>query len=279
MKRWKSGAGRSLILSVGVFVCVFLGIHKARQFANAAPRERMAAARDVSRRYYPEYGLRFNFYSCSYGFIVAGEPYVGRGDCPQLSASDGSSPILWDSGGTLVGANVAVYYDPAEPSLSSLVDFSTMSRREYRYMIPWDCLAISILLAAVFFALLDANEKKPAGAVIVDNKGTVIYPEAIDIGTEFGGASAENRKPERPFNEANRRDVRVADFAPPSGLRDLYLEVVNQIHPDRAMNESDQVLREKLMKEANAAFERCDSETLQRVVEEYRNAVSGRQTR
>jgi len=56
-------------------------------------------------------------------------------------------------------------------------------------------------------------------------------------------------------------------------LRDIYHEVVKQIHPDRASNGLDLALRERMMKEANAAFKRGDADTLQRVLEEYRGIV------
>lgn len=50
--------------------------------------------------------------------------------------------------------------------------------------------------------------------------------------------------------------------------------MVNNIHPDRAVNQADLGLRERLMKEANAAFERSDAQTLRRVLEEYGDAVA-----
>ena len=88
----------------------------------------------------------------------------------------------------------------------------------------------------------------------MDARGTVIYPEEIGLGTEFAGLP-------------NRESV---NSAPSSRLRERYLEVVNTIHPDLAANEVDLALRERLMKEANAAFEHGDAETLLRVLKEYR---------
>lgn len=41
-----------------------------------------------------------------------------------------------------------------------------------------------------------------------------------------------------------------------------------------AGNESDRTLRERLMKQANAAFKRGDAGTLREVLEEYRNTTS-----
>jgi hypothetical protein len=50
--------------------------------------------------------------------------------------------------------------------------------------------------------------------------------------------------------------------------------VIKQIHPDYASNEADRALRERLTKEANSAYKQGDSATLQRVLEEYKSAVS-----
>src|ERR1019366_5705524 len=54
--------------------------------------------------------------------------------------------------------------------------------------------------------------------------------------------------------------------------RKLFREVVNQIHPDRAWCDSDRLLRERLMKEANAAYRCGDSEALRRILDEYRSS-------
>jgi len=119
-------------------------------------------------------------------------------------------------------------------------------------------LGTLIIFFFILGRLLDANEKRRKGGVFVDAKGTVIYPEEIGLGSEFAGS------PDRD----------AANSAPSPGLREQYLEVVNMIHPDRAMNETDLALRERLMKDANVAFERGDDDTLRRVLEEYKSMIS-----
>jgi hypothetical protein len=109
--------------------------------------------------------------------------------------------------------------------------------------------------------------------VVVDFGGTVIYPEEIDFGSMPDGQPAGSGNAEKPGAAGNSEASNATDFAPSPALRELYLEVVNLVHPDRASNEVDLALRERLMKEANAAFERSDADTLRRVMEQYRSAI------
>ncbi len=245
---------RSLILAVLVFVLAGHSIYKAREFARAALREKATTARDVSAYHHIFHGLRFNYYSCTYNFSVDGSFYLGLADCPQRIADDAAKGKSAGSAGTWTGAEASVYYDPADPSLNSLLQFSAASENEYRLAAPSICLGALIVFFFVLGRLFAANEKRGNGGVVVDTRGTVIYPEEIGPGPDFAGIT--NRE--------------TANAAAPAGLREQYLEVVNKIHPDRAANEADLALRERLMKEANAAFERGDAETLRRVLEEYR---------
>ena len=251
-------ADRSLILSILVFVCIGTCIYKAREYARAVPNERTTTAHVVSVYHSVFRGLRFNYYSCSYNFSVDGSLYVGLRDCPQWIIDDAIKGKFVDSGAVPEGTDATVYYDPADPSVNSLLEFSVESQIVYRVAVPWIGLGALIVFFFVFGKLLAANEKRGHGGVVVDARGTVIYPEEISVGSEFAG----------PFS------YEAVNAASSPGLRELYLEVVNQIHPDRAANEADLALRERLMKEANAAFERGDTETLRRVLEEYRVTIS-----
>jgi hypothetical protein len=242
-----------------VFLCAGICMYKARQYASAAPNERTTTSHVVSVYHSIFRGLRFNYYSCSYNFSVDGSLYIGLRDCPQWIINDAVNGRYLGSGAVPTGIDATVYYDPADPSVNSLLDFRAASENEYRVAAPWIGLGVLIILFFVIGRLLAANEKRGHGGVVVDARGTVIYPEEIGLGPEFAGLS-------------NREAVKFA-FSP--GLRELYLEVANKIHPDRAANEADLALRERLMKEANAAFARGDAETLRRVLEEYRGAIPG----
>src|ERR1017187_3917307 len=84
-------------------------------------------------------------------------------------------------------------------------------------------------------------------------------------------AAAEARaQGEESYAAAHGEAAKAPDFHPSPELKKLYREVVNQIHPDRASNEADRALRERLMKEATAAYRRGDVEALRRILEEYK---------
>src|ERR1035437_6125552 len=86
-------------------------------------------------------------------------------------------------------------------------------------------------------------------------------------------AAAEARaRAEESFAATHGEAAKAALFSPSPELRKLFHEVVNQIHPDRAWCDSDRLLRERLMKEENAAYRRGDTESLRKILEEYRSS-------
>jgi len=57
-------------------------------------------------------------------------------------------------------------------------------------------------------------------------------------------------------------------FTPSDELKKLYREVAKKIHPDLATDAMDQTRREKIMAEANSAYESCDLSRLQAILQE-----------
>lgn len=261
-----------LVLSVG---CLFLAcslIKRAAQYTSAAPGERTTTASDIYiRRDYNRIEYYFyKRYSCSYSYSVNGITYREHSkneDCIRLGADQA---MLADSGGPLPGSNVIVYYDPSDPSLSSLTEFSATSAWNYRNGV----LLIGIwLLTLVYQVVLAANEQGKNQRIYVDDKGTVLDPGEIDYSLGSDGLFNKARKVERDYTAANGQAASAADSDHAHRLRELYLDVVKHIHPDRALNEPDRAVRERLMKDANGAFKRGDAETLRSVLEEYRSLV------
>jgi hypothetical protein len=68
---------------------------------------------------------------------------------------------------------------------------------------------------------------------------------------------------------AHGEAAKASEFLPSPELKKLYREVVSKIHPDRASNEADRVLRERLMKAATGAHSRGDVESLREILQEY----------
>jgi hypothetical protein len=61
-------------------------------------------------------------------------------------------------------------------------------------------------------------------------------------------------------------------FSASSTLRNLYRAVARRIHPDLAVDDADRAKRQKLMAEANSAYENGDEAKLRASLEEYENS-------
>jgi peptidoglycan hydrolase CwlO-like protein len=93
-------------------------------------------------------------------------------------------------------------------------------------------------------------------------------------GTEEARAAASEARAqaEESYAAAQGEAAKTEDFSPSPELRKLFRDVVNQIHPDRAADDADRALRNRLMAEANAAYKRQDADALKRILEEYKSS-------
>ena len=66
--------------------------------------------------------------------------------------------------------------------------------------------------------------------------------------------------------------AKVPEFAPTAELRSLYRSVAKKLHPDLTSDPTDREVREKMMAEANRAYERGDAGALKRILEEYESS-------
>jgi hypothetical protein len=280
--RWEAASGTSLFFAL--LFAAFGGtyIPKAMRLASAARNEKTATTDHLfiqHRAIGPMFeiilhGFRTDEYVCSYEFSVDETSYRGNDECTELGDNNRGKERSDDAAGTIPGANLTVHYNSFNPSMNSLLELSAASEREYRGAVFWISLGVLGFFSAIFGLVLESTKGKGKAGQVVDFTRTVIYPEEIDFGLGSDGLFGKERKAGRSYGQtANRKNGNAADSAPSPTLRELYLEVVNSIHPDRAANEADLGLRERLMKEANAAFERGDAETLRKVLEEYRSAI------
>jgi predicted nucleic acid-binding Zn-ribbon protein len=80
----------------------------------------------------------------------------------------------------------------------------------------------------------------------------------------------EARKRAEETHEATHGEAsKVQDFQPSAELRRLFRDVAKRIHPDFAKDDADRQQRHDLMTQANEAYGRGDSETLQRILDDY----------
>ena len=109
----------------------------------------------------------------------------------------------------------------------------------------------------------------------LDNWNAKLAELAAEVaGTEQAraAAAAARAQADESYAASHGDAAKVPDFHPSPELKKLYREVVNQIHPDRAWNGSDHALRERLMKEATAAYRRGDADALKRILVEYKSS-------
>ena len=161
-------------------------------------------------------------------------------------------------------------------SANSLTEFSASSETEFRNGIGLIGLGVICVLPFLFPMALGAFKSKKNKRIFVDAKGTVIDLNEVDLSSGFGGTPAQGGGAEATEAAASERAAREANFAASHGLRELYINVVKQIHPDLASNEADRTLRERLTKDANIAFEHGDDVELRRVLKEFESLAPQR---
>jgi hypothetical protein len=225
--------------------------------------------------YYAEIIHADYHFKCDYNFSVDGASYSGGVVCEKSIVDEAIRGKRLGQSGSLPIPNAVVYYNPADPSMNSLKEFSAMSEDDYRMGAGLIGVGVFTIVFVVWGAVLAANQQSENHRMFVEaTRRTVTHPEEINYNLGSDGLFNKGRKTERGYAAANGQVGNAADSDPLHGLRELYLNVVNHIHPDRALNEPDRAVRERLMKEANAAFKRGDAEMLRSLLEEYRTAAS-----
>jgi hypothetical protein len=112
------------------------------------------------------------------------------------------------------------------------------------------------------YAELDEWNAKTA-EVLAEQEGT----------QEAQSAAAQARTQAEESNSAVHGEAAAAqEFTPSAELKALYREVAKRVHPDLATDEADRHNREHLMAEANAAYQRGDTEALRRILAEYESS-------
>jgi len=111
----------------------------------------------------------------------------------------------------------------------------------------------------VLYAELDEWNAKIA-ELKAKTEGT---PEARDA------ASKARSQAEESSSAVGAEDITPMEFNPSPELKSLYREVAKRVHPDLAVDQADRDKRERLMAEANLAYQRGDADTLKRILEEY----------
>lgn len=67
-------------------------------------------------------------------------------------------------------------------------------------------------------------------------------------------------------------------FQPSADLKQIYRQAAKLIHPDRATDEEDRHLRDRLMAEINASYAKGDADAIGEIVERYRDRLNAAET-
>jgi hypothetical protein len=98
--------------------------------------------------------------------------------------------------------------------------------------------------------------------------------ELRPLDTKAAGTATDARK--RADESRRVADESARALPPPversKHLKDLYRTAAKQLHPDLAQDERDRMIRERLMTEANLAYEKGDEAGLEAILDEYRSS-------
>ena len=81
--------------------------------------------------------------------------------------------------------------------------------------------------------------------------------------------SAARARAQAQVSSESTRAIAEPKFKPTESLKKLFREVAKLIHPDLATNDADRARRQKLMAEANRAYEDGDEVRLQAILTEW----------
>jgi hypothetical protein len=119
-------------------------------------------------------------------------------------------------------------------------------------------------IVGVRYAELDEIEAQIAELLARHNPG--------DAKAQATAREARGRAEESRSGAAALVGKGTSPFAPSLTLKSLYREVARRIHPDLAVEEADRAKRQKLMAEANQAYENGDEARLRAILEEYESS-------
>jgi len=82
-------------------------------------------------------------------------------------------------------------------------------------------------------------------------------------------ASEAREQAERSAGAVRTETTQPPEFKSSVSIKRLYREVARMVHPDLATDDIDRARRERLMADANAAYQRGDVEALKRILDDY----------
>jgi hypothetical protein len=174
----RSLTGSLVLLSLLAFADGGLCLHEAKRDIALAPNESTASGQARMHSQTKNSSI-FDSLRCDYIFSVNGNYYNGHGICPKQTdhSVTGTAEILT---GFLPNPNVTVYYDPADPTFNSMMEFVAKSAYDYKKAKIAFGVGAVLLLFSIVGSLLLAGLSNGSQGIVVDAEGTVIHPDKID---------------------------------------------------------------------------------------------------
>jgi DnaJ-class molecular chaperone len=91
--------------------------------------------------------------------------------------------------------------------------------------------------------------------------------------TADASAQEAREQARQTYEQAHGKASTTHDFTPSPELKRLFREAAKRIHPDLCRDAGDLERRNRFMAEANRAYEACDAEALQRILDEYQDGA------
>jgi len=86
-------------------------------------------------------------------------------------------------------------------------------------------------------------------------------------------AEEARQRASQTYEDAHGAAAEAYDFAPSIDLKKAYRDTAKQVHPDLATDAADLERRTRFMADANRAYEACDLEALERILDEYQDGA------
>lgn len=103
-----------------------------------------------------------------------------------------------------------------------------------------------------------------------------LNPEDVDAKQAAEQTRQQAEETTHEVNSAEEDEPVV--FQPSTDLKQTYREAARFIHPDRAKDDEDRELRDRLMAEVNAAYAAGDIEAIHEIIERYRDRLDTAET-
>ena len=178
----KSLVGSMILVSLIALAYGGVCIYTARQDAALAGNAGTAAAQVYLHP--PSQTRPWASSRCDYTFTVNGNFYQGYGMCPQQDAAHPVKGVLLGPDGVFQNSSATVYFDPANPSTNSLLEFGMKAESDYLRGKVLIAVGVTLLIFLGVGALYAITPGSTSEGVVVDSEGTVIYPDKIDSGQE-----------------------------------------------------------------------------------------------